>query len=386
MSSDRKKVKILHLIDSGGLYGAEMMLLSLAAAQEKMGLQPVIGSIRKTGIGEKPLDREARRRGLLVKVFEMRPGPNLRGVWGIVRYARKNHFDLFHSHGYKTNILFGLMPRFFHKLPIVTTLHGWTSTGGWTKKHLNEILDAFSLRFVDKIVLVNRRMLEKPKVKRLPIDKICIIDNGIEIEYKKNPENANLDKSVKNQLHEFCLNGKIVASIGRLSREKGFDYLIEAIRILRQEQNENIRLLLIGDGCLRRQLKQQARDCGIEKYFLITGYIKNARNLHGLFDCYVISSLTEGLPITLLEAMASGTPIVATAVGGIPNVVTDRKEALIVPPKDPQALARAIWNLLEDSQLSERIATRAAIRVQTRYSSSIMTEKYRDLYKAITGA
>jgi glycosyltransferase involved in cell wall biosynthesis len=383
MSPDRKKVKILHLIDSGGLYGAEMMLLSLATAQEKMGLQPVIGSIRKKGIGEKPLDREARRRGLLVKVFEMRPGLNLRGAWGIVRYAKENHFDIFHSHGYKTNILFGLMPRFFRKLPIVTTLHGWTSTGGWNKKHLNEILDAFSLRFVDKIVLVNGRMLEKPKVKRLPIDKICIIDNGIEIEYKKNP---NLEKSVKNQLHEFCLNGKIVASIGRLSREKGFDYLIEAIRILRQEQNENIRLLLIGDGCLRRQLEQQARDCGIEKYFLITGYIKNARNLHGLFDCYVISSLTEGLPITLLEAMASGTPIVATAVGGIPNVVTDSKEALIVPPKDPQALARAIWNLLEDSRLSERIATRAAIRVQTRYSSSIMTEKYRDLYKAITGA
>ena len=286
----------------------------------------MIGSIRKPDLPKKPIEQEARSRGIEVCEFPMRPGVNLLGGRRILQYARKDHFDIIHSHGYKTNILLGFLPLWLRRIPIVSTLHGWTSTGGWTKMRFNEELDALSLRFVNKIVLVNRGMLDKEKIQSLPDDKLCIINNRIEIAGKGDfAFDSDLDESVISTIQKFCEQGPVVASIGRLSKEKGFLYLIEAVRILRQEHGENVRLLLIGDGRLRRELQRQADECGLKDVFLITDYLKNARNLLELVNIYAIFSLTEGLPITLLEAMASGTPIVATAVGGIPYVIENRR-------------------------------------------------------------
>lgn len=379
-------MKILHLIDSGGLYGAEMMLVSLASEQLKMGLQPVIGSIRSHGLPEKSIEEEASIRGVEVHKFPMRPGVNFLGTYRILQYARKGHFDIIHSHGYKTNISLGFLPSWLRRIPFVSTLHGWTSTGGWTKMRLNEELDALSLRFVDKIVLVNRGMLDKEKIQRLPTGKLCIINNGIEITEKGDSVfDSSLEESVISKIRKFCEQGLVVASIGRLSKEKGFSYLIEAVHILRQEQGENVRLLLIGDGVLREELQQQADEYGLKDYFLITGYMRNARNLLGLVDIYVISSLTEGLPITLLEAMASRTPIVATAVGGIPYVIKNKKDALLVPPQDAQALAESIKKLIHDNLISDNLVEQASATVNKEYSSMIMAKKYSDLYQEILG-
>ncbi|MCD4720918.1 MAG: glycosyltransferase [Desulfobacula sp.] len=373
-------MKILHLIDSGGLYGAEVMLLSLVSAQVKMGLVPVIGSIRKKGIGDKPIEIEARKLGLDVQVFEMHTGPNFFGIWEIVKFARQNNFDLFHSHGYKTNIMLGLMPSFMRGLPVITTLHGWTSAGTWSKMRINEELDAFSLCFVDRIVLVNQGMLDNKKVRKLPEEKICVINNGIEIDGNPGIEHCYLEESLKTDLKAFCSQGRVIASIGRLSHEKGFNYLVEAERILRDEKNEDVRLLLIGEGRQRSNLEQQAKECGLSEYFFITGYVKNARALLEMVDCYVISSLTEGLPITLLEVMASGTPIVVTEVGGIPHVVEHGQDALLVPEKNPKAIVDAVYELLHKPELAARLTTKAEQKVKSRFTSTIMAEKYSSLY------
>ena len=379
-------MKILHLIDSGGLYGAEMMLVSLASEQLKIGLYPVIGSIKKPNLPEKPIEQEARSRGIEVHEFHMRPGMNLLGGGRILHYARKGHFDIIHSHGYKTNILLGFLPLWLRDIPIVSTLHGWTSTGGWTKMRINEELDALSLRFVDKIVLVNMGMLDKKKVQSLPPGKICIINNGIEIAKKDDLVlGHNLDETITSTIREFCKKGLVVASIGRLSKEKGFSYLIEAVRVLRQEQDEDVRLLLIGEGRLREKLQQQADECGLKEYFLITGYLQNARNLLGFVDIYDISSLTEGLPITLLEAMVSRTPIVATAVGGIPQVIEDEKDGLLVPSQDAQAIAQAVDKMIHDELLSTSLVEQASVKVNKEYNITIMAEKYSNLYREILG-
>ena len=251
---------------------------------------------------------------------------------------------------------------------------------------LNEELDALSLRFVNKIVLVNQGMLDKEKIQHLPAEKISVINNGIESEGKGNYVfDGEADESVIETIQKFCEPGSVVASIGRLSKEKGFSYLIEAVRVLRQEHGEDVRLLLIGDGRLRGELQRQADECGLKGVFLITGYLKNARNLLGLVDIYVISSLTEGLPITLLEAMASRTPIVATAVGGIPYVIEDKKDALLVPSQDAQALVQAVRKMIHDDLLSINLAGHASAKVNNEYSSTIMAKKYSDLYREVLG-
>ncbi len=379
-------MKILHLIDSGGLYGAEMMLISLASEQLKLGLHPIIGSICKHCLPEKPIEEMARRRGIEVHRFSMRPGGNLFGAYRILKYVRKNQFDIIHSHGYKTNILLGLLPSWLRQIPFVSTLHGWTNAGGWTKMRLNEELDALSLRCVNKIVLVNQGMLEKAKIQSLPQEKISVINNGIELKCEIDCVAENESGAVSfTKIDQFCKQGKVVASIGRLSKEKGFSYLIEAVRVLRQEYDENVRLLLVGDGKLRGELQQQADECGLKDAFLITGYLKNARNLLGLVDVYAISSLTEGLPITLLEAMASKTPIVATAVGGIPYVIENQKDGLLVASMDAQALSLAARKLLHDDLLRHDLVEQAFIKVNNGYSSKTMADKYNGLYQEVLG-
>ena len=139
-------MKILHIIDSGGLYGAEVMLLNLMGEQVALGLTPILVSIGDPGVAEKPLEAEAKRRGLRVEMFRMRPGPNILGAFEIMRFARGERAELLHSHGYKGNILFGFLPRFVRRMPMVTTLHGWTWSGGMTRMLLYEWLDSQSPR------------------------------------------------------------------------------------------------------------------------------------------------------------------------------------------------------------------------------------------------
>jgi len=133
-------MKILHVTDSGGLYGAEMVLLNLVAEQMKTGLEPTIASIGEKWIQEKPFETEAVKRGLRVVKFRMFPGPNLPGMFKVLRYAQKYGFDILHSHGYKGDVAFGSMPKSIRKLPLVSTLHGWTSVVGFSKNRIYEWL------------------------------------------------------------------------------------------------------------------------------------------------------------------------------------------------------------------------------------------------------
>lgn len=122
-------MKILHVIDSGGLYGAEIMLLSLMDEQKKHGHHPVLCSIGTDINVEKPIEKQAKEMDLNLMRFTMRPGLNLLGAHKIVRYGILSNADIFHSHGYKPNILLSFYPRAFFKIPVVTTTHGWTNAG-----------------------------------------------------------------------------------------------------------------------------------------------------------------------------------------------------------------------------------------------------------------
>jgi glycosyltransferase involved in cell wall biosynthesis len=384
-------LRILHLIDSGGLYGAENMLLSLAEKQKELGHNPVIGSIRKPGITIKPIESEALSRGIDLHTFDFKPGLNIFASIQILKYARTNKFDILHSHGYKTNILLGLIPSFIRKIPIVTTLHGWTNIGGITKMRLNEELDAIALKFIDKVILVSPGMLEKVKNKRVPSKNISIINNGIDINidefssFKKDQlvDICITDSNLNMRIKSFLDNSISIASIGRLSHEKGYSTLIDALRILHEKHNHKIKLLLVGEGRHRSILEKHAVDTGLSEYILMTGYIKNAYQLLPLVDYYVISSLTEGLPITLLEAMTLKIPIVATEVGGIPNVLEHEKDSLLIPPNDPHAIANSIKRLIDNPNLSSRLSTEARKKVIENYSSKAMASSYLEVYSEV---
>jgi glycosyltransferase involved in cell wall biosynthesis len=372
-------MRILHVIDSGGLYGAEIMLLHLMEAQVRLGLDPVLASIGSPDCGDKPVEVEGRRRGLRVEPFRMRPGPNWAGAFDILRFARREEIDLLHSHGYKGNILFGLLPRRVRRLPVVTTLHGWTWTGGLTRMRAYEWLDGLSLRFVDRVVVVNQAMLSHPRLQFGKSARLVVSENGIPLAA---PEPGQNEQDLNPEILAFARRGFSIVAVGRLSREKGFDLLLAAVAGL-VAQSKDVRLLIMGEGGLRESLLLQSRDLGVADRLMLSGYVPAAGKYLSRFDCFAIPSLTEGLPMVLLEAMAAGVPIVASRVGGMPEVLDNGRAGVLVGPGDAAALRAGIAAIMDHSAAAAERAGNACRRVREVYSSRAMAERYLEVYRQV---
>jgi glycosyltransferase involved in cell wall biosynthesis len=382
------KLKVLHIIDSGGLYGAEIMLLNLVAEQTMLGIEAVIASIGEKGIEEKPIEAEAYQRGLSMRKFRMRPGPNIFGALKILNFARGQGFNILHSHGYKSNILFGLLPRSLRKIPMVSTLHGYTHVVGFSRMRLYEWLDAHSLRFIDAVVLVDQSMRGHPRLKKHNSSNFHVINNGIPLQpavISDKPSDLAIPPydHVQKKIIDFCSQGFTIGAIGRLSDEKGFNFLVKSLHILREKGND-VRVIVIGEGGQRTQLEDLAASLKLNDYVLFPGYIPDAKALISHFDIFALPSLTEGLPICLLEAMDAKIPIIASAVGGIPAALSRGKAGLLVKPGNPPSLADGIIKLMTDSKLARQVCANAYHRRKNFYSSRLMAEQYLNAYQEIS--
>jgi len=372
-------VKVLHIIDSGGLYGAEIMLLGLMEEQLRQGHHPVLASIGDLEIAVKPIEAEAKRRGLPVKSFRMRPGPNIVGAYEVLRFAWQEKTDILHSHGYKGNILFGFLPRWLRRMPMVATVHGWTWTGGVSRMVVYEWLDAVALTHLDRVVLVNEAMKGHYRLsgRRLPIS---VVENGISFDVINKDTS---DRQILNsEIVRFCEGGYTLGAVGRLSREKGFDLLLEAFAGLVKE-GRDIRLCILGEGGLRGELEQMIADLGISQRVLMPGFVDDARKYIAFFKLFAISSLTEGLPMVLLEAMLAGVPIVASGVGGIPYALDNGLAGLVIDPGSSEALKVGVLKVFDDQKKERQRVQVARERVADRFSSKAMAEKYLDIYKMV---
>ncbi len=372
-------MKVLHLIDSGGLYGAEIMLLHLAQAQRKLGVQPVICSIGEAQAGDKQIEVAAEKNGIAVRRVRMRRGVNFRGAWQILKFARHERFDVLHSHGYKANILVGLVPRWIRKIPFVSTLHGWTATEKKiTALHLYERLDQFSLRQHDAIVAVSDVMLRDSRLSSSVRNRMTVIPNGIPALDTDVPG----ADAVSAEAAGFRASGFVVGAIGRLSREKAHCDLLEAVAVLKS-QGRDVRAVIIGEGPERQRLQEVADRLGIGERLSLLGYRDRAEEYLRFFDLFVLTSITEGLPITLLEAMRAKVPIVATSVGGVPGVFCGTNGAMLVSPGNSAELAMAISAIMEDAAGARELAENSHGLFVEKFTSDKMADGYMAVYRQV---
>lgn len=379
MPPDTKGLKVLHLIDSGGLYGAEKMLLALVKEQVRQGLEPMILSAGEPGIEEKALEAEARRLGAPIISWRMQPGMNFREANNIVRWAKSKGFQIMHSHGYKFNILIGLMPRVIRKLPLLVTRHGYVHSSGFSKMQIYKLLDGFATSLADHVVFVSSKMLSQPYKKKWRAGRLTIVRNGLDIARVLEESSLDLteeDRAVLNNRHP------IIMGVGRLAKEKGFDRAIEAMSRIRLAK-PNAVLVIIGEGPERKPLSKLAQDAGVSDCVFFLGYRADVAAWLRAADILLMPSLTEGLPITLLEAMALRIPVIATPVGDIPSVLGNGYGGILLKETHPEELAKEVERILQAGPVIAKMRNWAFDRIHQDFSSTRMELDYRHVYLSL---
>ncbi|MBN8238063.1 glycosyltransferase [Marinobacter hydrocarbonoclasticus] len=369
-------MRVLHLIDSGGLYGAERMLLALVEAQQESGLEPMILSVGEPGIEEKAIEKEADRLGLPLKTWRMKPGLNRKETLRICQWADEWGADLVHSHGYKFNILLGLFGRFKKEIPFVATLHGYVHAPLFTRMWVYEKLDRLVLRRMSAVVVVGEAMKkELPRGLRYS-EKVAVIRNGLKVESVL----QKAKKTVAAEVDAFIVShAPVILGVGRLSSEKQFGKLILAFEKLRQ-CFPKAGLIIAGDGYLRDSLEQCISEHALDEHVMLAGYCSNIPSIMARSNLLAISSATEGLPITLLEAMALRLPVVSTSVGEIPEVLENGENGVLIKNIEEE-LVEAMENALADRDAARERSERASEKLARELTAQAMAAQYSVVYE-----
>jgi glycosyltransferase involved in cell wall biosynthesis len=289
-----------------------------------------------------------------------------RGSEVLVTNSVKSHFLVWRS---------GL----WRNLPWVAFHHGYTDTD--RKMRLYNRLDRWSLPHADRLVTVCRAFAEElASSTGVPSDRISVQHNSI----RRQPSVNTADVGALRTRLGIDESEKVVLSIGRLSREKAHLDLIEGFKHLREDSPDiSLKLIIVGDGPERSGLEAAAESFGVRELVTFTGQVGDVQSFYPIADVFALPSHSEGSPNVLLEAMAANVPVVATAVGGVPEMVENNESALLVAPSDPPALAAAIARLLNDRDLAQRLTRNAATLVETRFNPNNYTRSLIEIYRDV---
>lgn len=377
-------LRILHFIDSGGLYGAEKVILNLSRRMlASPDYRPLVGCIVSRPDEPCELYDEAGRQGIEALRLVIRNGRLAEDLPRVGRRLRRKRVGLVHSHGYKASV-FGFLCRPWSGAPVTATCHLWFKGEGQPLK-MKAMLVAEKLvyrRYRD-VVGVSRPIRDILVASGVPADRIHIIENGVEV-----GERSSLDPGAAAGLRRSLglpEGAFLVFHAARLNRQKGQADIVRAAARLRAE-GEDVRFLIVGDGPLEGELKTLAQAEGVADVVVFGGFRNDIDDLLQLADVFVLPSLDEGMPMSLLEAVSRRVPVVATAVGDIPLVIEHERSGLIVSRGDAAGLAAAIRRILLDPPHAAMMAEKALEVVRRGYSSEAMFAKYAQIYSRYVGS
>lgn len=301
---------------------------------------------------------------------------DVRGAARFTRILRKEKIGILHSHMFQASFFASPLGRLSRVPVVIETTHvRETWRNGWLKSKF--VIDRVVGRFVDRYIAVseaNSRYLVGEK--RIPAHKVSVIQNGCSID-RVDPSNAR-PQGIRDSIG-FSQEDLVLIVMARLEPQKGHRVLLQALSLLRNEV-PHIRLVCLGVGALKEELTQTTRDLKIENLVHFAGFQPNVGDWLAAADIGVLPSFYEGLPLTVVETLAAGVPMVATAVDGTPEVVIDGETGLLVPPGDPVAMAEAISRLAHQPDLRHRLATSGRQFVLNRFTIQRQVEQTSSLY------
>lgn len=324
----------------------------------------------------------ARKLELTVEIISERRRFDLAAIPALTRVVEQHRPDLVVTHAVKSHFLLW-RSQLWRRFPWVAFHHGYTTTD--LKMRVYNRADRFSLPHAGMLLTVchafARELAENTGV---PVEQIAVQHNSVRS--PPAPDVADV-QALKNRLG-IADGERIVLSVGRLSREKAHADLLAAFKLL-QEAHPDIssKLIIVGDGPERERLEVAARSDGLSQRVIFAGPINDVQLYYAAADVFALPSHSEGSPNAVLEAMAANLPIVATAVGGVPEILEDNETALLVPVNDPNAMAEGIARILNDERLSERLKRNSTAVIASRFTPEQYVRSLTEIYrKAISAA
>jgi len=367
---DEQRINVLHVVLEMGIGGLQRLITDTALTMDRERFNVEVVCLDELGCFADVL----RSHGFTVTLLRRKDAHLAKLPLRLARFMRERRIDVAHMH--PGTLIFGALAAKLARVPAaVYTEHG----RGLPEPRVRLLEDRVSGVLIDSIIAVSADLESYlSRVVRMPRRKITTVMNGIRLTDFSGPSDR---QSVLASLG-LPVDAKVVGTVARLDGVKDQLTMLRAFaQVWRSE--ERARLLLVGDGPMRAELESFIQEEGLAGAVVITGQRNDVPALIGAMDVFVLSSLSEGTSISLLEAMASGVAPVVTRVGGNPAIVHHDENGLLVEPRDPAGLAAALLTLLHDDDRRGQLAANAAKHVRSRYGIETMVNRYADIYDRI---
>lgn len=362
-----KKISVTHIINSFEIGGLEKLIYYFIKELDRGLIEPSIIALEDKG--ELKADFES----LSIHMISLnkRPGTDWAIIPEIVRNIKTIEPDIVHTHNLGAHFYGSIGSLLTHgSFAKIHTQHSPPDDFGMMKMIKHRFLD----RRNDHLVCVSNEIKYFLEKKWKPRCNLLTIHNGIMAQ----EANSQCSGKIKMEL-AIPQNGKIIGHVGRLVPVKNQFLLLEAFYKVCNRLSETY-LILVGDGPMMKELSFSAEQMGIADQVRLVGYREDVLDLLSSFDVFVLSSLSEGLSVALLEAMSVGIPVIATDVGGNKDILQAGHNGILVPTKDSEKMAEEIFKVLTDTKLSSSLGRAAMKTVRTEYSMSRMVGAYMDIY------
>ena len=364
-----RPLTIAHVLGSFGMGGAERVALDLATAQKQLGLEVLVVSL--DGGTEGPLGPMFRAAGIPVHTVAKRPGIDLSLPPRVARLLARARVTVVHTHN-PSPLIYAAPAARAVGAAVVHTKHGEGHMGSRGEKLLRKLAAPLAQVFV----AVSRETAAQARAQRdCPAARLTVVTNGIDVD--RFAPDAETRRAVRDDL-SIPQDAWVVGTVGRVDHNKNQPALVRAAAPL---LGPGLHLVLIGDGPAMDELRSVVDGLDARAFVHVLGRRTDAGRLYRALDVFALPSLSEGLPLVIPEAMACALPVVSTAVGGIPAVVSDGETGLLVPPGDEEALRRALALLHVDRERARAMGQAGRARALAAYSVERMNREYLALYE-----
>lgn len=376
-ASTSRKYKIAYLIDGLSIGGAERLMVPILKHLSRVHFAPYVCAMQsKDG---NPMAEELRALGVLVECLNIKHLRDFDAIPRLTKYLKSIGADLVHTQLEAANILGNISAKLL-RLPSVCTIHVMPSLDVKTKTKLHQKVEWFALRhFCDRVISVSEEARQYHiTMSGAPAGQVTTIYNGIDLSVFSNMNYAQERSNVRAELG-IPSEADILVTVAVLRPPKGIQFLIRALPAI-VDSHPSAYYLIVGSGPHREALVEEAGKLGVNERVIFAGMRKDVKRMLAASDIFVLPTLTEALPTVLAEAMAARLPLIASHVGGVPEMITEGQNGLLVTPEDIQGLSNACIRLLKNR--NERLAMGAEgwRIVQQRFSVERQVEQLRDLY------